>query len=38
MKILIIEKPAQLTSHVINQAKANYQTAYDLFKSGGLHQ
>lgn len=32
------QKPAQLSGAVINQAKANYQTAYDLFKKGGLHQ
>ncbi|HMI01316.1 MAG TPA: sulfatase-like hydrolase/transferase [Pedobacter sp.] len=33
-----IQKPDKLSSNVIDQAKANYQTAYDLFKSGGLHQ
>lgn len=32
------QKPDKLSSHVVNQAKANYQTAYDLFKSGRLHQ
>jgi len=28
----------KLSSSVIKQAKANYQTAYDLFKSGGMRQ
>jgi phosphoglycerol transferase MdoB-like AlkP superfamily enzyme len=32
------QKPNSLPSNVINEAKANYQTAYDLFKNGGLHQ
>ncbi|MEJ7557938.1 MAG: sulfatase-like hydrolase/transferase [Pedobacter sp.] len=27
-----------LSKGVIDQAKANYQTAYDLYKNGGLHQ
>lgn len=30
--------PAKLSKAVTNQAIANYQTAYDLFKSGGMHQ
>lgn len=30
--------PNKLSKTVINQAMANYQTAYDLFKNGGLHQ
>nr|WP_068886696.1 LTA synthase family protein [Pedobacter panaciterrae] len=30
--------PNKLSKTVINQAVANYQTAYDLFKNGGLHQ
>jgi phosphoglycerol transferase MdoB-like AlkP superfamily enzyme len=32
------QKPDKLSSRVIDQAKANYQTAYDLYKNGGLHQ
>ena len=32
------EKPDKLSKAVINQAKAYYQTAYGLFKHGGLHQ
>lgn len=32
------QKPDKLSVHVIDQAKANYQTAYDLFKNGSLHQ
>jgi phosphoglycerol transferase MdoB-like AlkP superfamily enzyme len=32
------QKPDKLSRHVIDQAKANYQTAYDLYKNGGLHQ
>ena len=32
------QKPAKLSRFVIDQAKANYQTAYDLYKHGGLHQ
>jgi phosphoglycerol transferase MdoB-like AlkP superfamily enzyme len=32
------QKPDKLSKTIIEQAKANYQTAYDLFKSGGLHQ
>jgi phosphoglycerol transferase MdoB-like AlkP superfamily enzyme len=30
--------PDKLSRSVIDQAMANYQTAYDLFKNGGLHQ
>ncbi|ETZ21398.1 LTA synthase family protein [Pedobacter sp. V48] len=30
--------PDKLSKTVIDQAIANYQTAYDLFKNGGLHQ
>lgn len=30
--------PAKLSKAVTNQAIANYQTAYDLFKSGGMHR
>lgn len=30
--------PARLSVHIIDKAIANYQTAYDLFKSGGMHQ
>ena len=30
--------PAKLSKRVIDQAIANYQTAYDLFKNGGMHQ
>lgn len=30
--------PDKLSKNVIDQAMANYQTAYDLFKNGGLHQ
>lgn len=33
-----VQKPDKLSNSVISQAKANYQTAYDLFKNGGLHQ
>jgi phosphoglycerol transferase MdoB-like AlkP superfamily enzyme len=33
-----IQKPNKLSPGIIEQAKANYQTAYDLFKNGGLHQ
>lgn len=32
------QKPNKLSKNVIDQAKANYQTAYDLYKNGGLHQ
>lgn len=32
------QKVHKLSRNVIDHAKANYQTAYDLFKSGGLHQ
>ncbi len=32
------QKPNPLSPGVINAAKSNYQTAYDLFKNGGLHQ
>jgi phosphoglycerol transferase MdoB-like AlkP superfamily enzyme len=32
------QKPDKLSNNVIDQAKANYQTAYDLFKNGGLRQ
>jgi phosphoglycerol transferase MdoB-like AlkP superfamily enzyme len=37
-KVNNVQTPDKLTSKLINQAKANYQTAYDLFKTGGLHQ
>ncbi|MET1057141.1 MAG: sulfatase-like hydrolase/transferase [Pedobacter sp.] len=30
--------PARLSSNVVDRAIANYQTAYDLFKNGGMHQ
>lgn len=30
--------PDKLSKNVIDQAIANYQTAYNLFKNGGLHQ
>jgi phosphoglycerol transferase MdoB-like AlkP superfamily enzyme len=30
--------PSHLSGDVINKAIANYQTAYDLFKNGGMHQ
>ena len=30
--------PAQLSRNTIDKAIANYQTAYDLFKNGGMHQ
>lgn len=30
--------PAHLSKSTINKAIANYQTAYDLFKNGGMHQ
>lgn len=30
--------PSALSKSVINQAIASYQTAYDLFKNGGMHQ
>jgi phosphoglycerol transferase MdoB-like AlkP superfamily enzyme len=33
-----LQKPDNLSESVIDRAKANYQTAYDLFKNGGLHQ
>ena len=32
------QTPVQLSKSVTAQAIANYQTAYDLFKSGGMHQ
>ena len=32
------QKPDKLSKTIIDQAKANYQTAYDLFKNDGLHQ
>jgi phosphoglycerol transferase MdoB-like AlkP superfamily enzyme len=32
------QKANKLSRKVIDQAKANYQTAYDLYKNGGLHQ
>lgn len=32
------QKPDKLSTGLIEQAKANYQTAYDLYKNGGLHQ
>jgi phosphoglycerol transferase MdoB-like AlkP superfamily enzyme len=32
------QRPSVLSIGTINQAIANYQTAYDLFKSGGMHQ
>ncbi|MCD0487821.1 sulfatase-like hydrolase/transferase [Pedobacter sp. MC2016-14] len=37
-KLKDTEKPDKLSKMVVQQAMANYQTAYDLFKSGGLHQ
>jgi phosphoglycerol transferase MdoB-like AlkP superfamily enzyme len=33
-----MQKPDKLSKNIIDQAKANYQTAYDLYKSGGLHR
>jgi phosphoglycerol transferase MdoB-like AlkP superfamily enzyme len=30
--------PAKISTNVIDKAVANYQTAYDLFKNGGMHQ
>lgn len=30
--------PAKVSAGTINKAIANYQTAYDLFKNGGMHQ
>ncbi|SEA78849.1 LTA synthase family protein [Pedobacter hartonius] len=30
--------PAHLSAAVVEKAIANYQTAYDLFKNGGMHQ
>jgi len=30
--------PTHLSQGIINRAIANYQTAYDLFKNGGMHQ
>jgi len=33
-----MQRPDKLSGNVIDQAKANYQTAYDLYKKGGLHQ
>lgn len=30
--------PRKFSGHVVKEAIANYQTAYDLFKNGGLHQ
>ena len=32
------QRPAKLSATTVNKAIANYQTAYDLFKSGGMHQ
>lgn len=32
------QKPDKLSRTVIDQAKANYQTAYDLYKNNSLHQ
>jgi len=32
------QKANPLSKGVIDQAKANYQTAYDLYKNGSLHQ
>lgn len=32
------QQPAKLAQHTVEMAKAYYQTAYDLFKSGSLHQ
>lgn len=32
------QQPARLAEHTVEMAKAYYQTAYDLFKNGGLHQ
>ncbi|CAM4315453.1 hypothetical protein SAMN06265348_110182 [Pedobacter westerhofensis] len=29
--------PSPLSAGTINKAIANYQTAYDLFKNGGMH-
>jgi phosphoglycerol transferase MdoB-like AlkP superfamily enzyme len=30
--------PAKISINVVDKAIANYQTAYDLFKNGGMHQ
>lgn len=32
------ESPSKLSHGMVSRAIANYQTAYDLFKSGGMHQ
>jgi len=32
------QKSAHLPAELVNHAIANYQTAYELFKNGGLHQ
>lgn len=32
------QKPDKLSKNIIDQAKANYQTAYDLYKNGGLRR
>lgn len=32
------QKPARLPAPVVHQAMANYQTAYELFKTNGFHQ
>jgi len=32
------QKPANLPARFIHQGMANYQTAYELYKRGGLHQ
>jgi phosphoglycerol transferase MdoB-like AlkP superfamily enzyme len=32
------QKPLHLSSTVVHQAMANYQTAYELFKSNGFHE
>ena len=37
-KIKNEQRPASLSAVTVNKAIANYQTAYDLFKSGGMHQ
>lgn len=37
-KLTNTQKPDKLSPDVIEQAKASYQTAYDLYKNGGLHQ
>lgn len=32
------QKPSPLSRDIINEAKANYQGAYELYKNGSLHQ